>query len=261
MRIVPLSSPLVCCAELNAIVSAFRYHADLTNSTLYTTGVPCPKCAQMIVQSGIKTVVYGGENEIEKSADKNLIEKAAKLMEAAGTMKVEDARNTTEVLENVAGVVEKAAEVLNKSDGEIEEAAGGMEEAVKIMKGYVEKMKQVAKDIETDLDQGKREMKKFVDEMEEEIKKEAEEEGKLKKILAGLARFIFDHIVNRGTEEDAEGEAEKNRKDKVMEIQKAFQKAAKIMVADAEKMKTGLDAKKMAKEAEEIFYWAKVATL
>ena len=48
-----------CCAEHNAIVSAFRYHADLTNCILYTTAPPCYKCAQMIVQSGIKTVVHG----------------------------------------------------------------------------------------------------------------------------------------------------------------------------------------------------------
>ena len=50
---------LECCAEANAIVSAFRYHADLTASILYTTSEPCPKCAQMIVQSGIRTVVHG----------------------------------------------------------------------------------------------------------------------------------------------------------------------------------------------------------
>ena len=52
-----------CCAEHNAIVSAFRYHADLTNCILYTTAPPCHKCAQMIVQSGIKTVVYGKGSE------------------------------------------------------------------------------------------------------------------------------------------------------------------------------------------------------
>ena len=55
-----------CCAEHNAIVSAFRYHADLTNCILYTTVLPCHKCAQMIVQSGIKTVVYGKK---EKEAE------------------------------------------------------------------------------------------------------------------------------------------------------------------------------------------------
>ena len=59
-----------CCAESNAIVSAFRYHANLTNSILYTTSPPCSKCAQMIVQSGMRTVVYGNKREIsmEKEA-------------------------------------------------------------------------------------------------------------------------------------------------------------------------------------------------
>ena len=57
-----------CCAEFNAIVSAYRYHADLTSATLYTTGVPCSRCATKIVQSGIKIVVYGGKNEMEPQA-------------------------------------------------------------------------------------------------------------------------------------------------------------------------------------------------
>ena len=47
-------------------MSAFRYHADLTNCILYTTAPPCHKCAQMIVQSGIMTVVYGKkQREVE----------------------------------------------------------------------------------------------------------------------------------------------------------------------------------------------------
>ena len=50
------------------IVSAFRYRADLTNSILYTTAYPCNKCAQMIVQSGIKTVVHGEKKEGEGDA-------------------------------------------------------------------------------------------------------------------------------------------------------------------------------------------------
>ena len=55
----PLLILPVCCAEFNAIVSAYRYHADLTSATLYTTGVPCSYCAIKIIQSGIKTVVFG----------------------------------------------------------------------------------------------------------------------------------------------------------------------------------------------------------
>ena len=60
-RYFPSKHNVECCAESNAIVSAFRYHASLTTSILYTTGQPCSKCAQMIVQSGIKSVVCGGK--------------------------------------------------------------------------------------------------------------------------------------------------------------------------------------------------------
>ena len=69
--IVPLKTffETECCAEHNAIVSAFRYHADLTNCILYTTAPPCHKCARMIVQSGIKTVVYGKNAENQGGAE------------------------------------------------------------------------------------------------------------------------------------------------------------------------------------------------
>jgi deoxycytidylate deaminase len=59
----------VCCAEFNTIVSAFRYHADLTRCILYTTGIPCARCATKIVQSGLKTVVHG-KGEMEEEAKK-----------------------------------------------------------------------------------------------------------------------------------------------------------------------------------------------
>ena len=60
-----------CCAESNAIVNAFRHRADLTNCILYTTDLPCNKCAKMIVQTGIKTVVHGGKgSEMQEEAKK-----------------------------------------------------------------------------------------------------------------------------------------------------------------------------------------------
>jgi dCMP deaminase len=64
-----LSDGFVCCAEFNTIVSAFRYHADLTRCILYTTGIPCARCATKIVQSGLKTVVHG-KGEMEEEAKK-----------------------------------------------------------------------------------------------------------------------------------------------------------------------------------------------
>lgn len=47
---------LVVHAEANAILSASR---DVTNHTLYTTLAPCNECMKLVIQSGIKRVVYG----------------------------------------------------------------------------------------------------------------------------------------------------------------------------------------------------------
>ncbi|XP_053616395.1 deoxycytidylate deaminase-like [Plodia interpunctella] len=49
-------SMYVCHAEMNAIVN--KNAADLKNCTIYTSLFPCNECAKIIVQSGIKTVVY-----------------------------------------------------------------------------------------------------------------------------------------------------------------------------------------------------------
>lgn len=45
----------ICHAELNAIVNAAT---DLNGTTLYTTLFPCNECAKLIIQSGIKEIVY-----------------------------------------------------------------------------------------------------------------------------------------------------------------------------------------------------------
>ena len=61
----------MCCAEFNVIMSALRCSADLTRgATLYTTGVPCPRCALKIAQSQIVTVVYNGDHEMERETEK-----------------------------------------------------------------------------------------------------------------------------------------------------------------------------------------------
>lgn len=50
---------LVCHAEVNAIIAAFRREADLSACTLYTTLSPCEDCSKLVAQSGIKNVVFG----------------------------------------------------------------------------------------------------------------------------------------------------------------------------------------------------------
>lgn len=45
-------------AEANAIAFAAREGISLRGSILYCTHSPCPKCAELIIQSGIGTVYY-----------------------------------------------------------------------------------------------------------------------------------------------------------------------------------------------------------
>lgn len=58
-------------AEANAILNGNR--SDLLNSILYTTLFPCNECAKLIVQSGIKEVVYYSDKYSE--SDSNIASK------------------------------------------------------------------------------------------------------------------------------------------------------------------------------------------
>ena len=50
--------PYVCHAELNAILNYRGSKKDLENAKLYVDLFPCNECAKIIIQSGIKEVVY-----------------------------------------------------------------------------------------------------------------------------------------------------------------------------------------------------------
>jgi dCMP deaminase len=45
-------------AEANAITKVAKSNNSSENSTLYVTSSPCMECAKLIIQSGIKRVVY-----------------------------------------------------------------------------------------------------------------------------------------------------------------------------------------------------------
>ncbi len=56
----------VCHAEMNAILNKNAAHVE--NCTIYSTLFPCNECAKMIIQSGIKEVVYYSDKHGEKPA-------------------------------------------------------------------------------------------------------------------------------------------------------------------------------------------------
>ena len=53
------SKPYVLHAEANAITKVARSNNNSEGATLYITASPCLECAKLIIQAGIKRVVYG----------------------------------------------------------------------------------------------------------------------------------------------------------------------------------------------------------
>lgn len=57
--------PYVLHAEANAITKLARSSNNSDGSTLYVTASPCIECAKLIIQAGIKRVVYGEKYRLE----------------------------------------------------------------------------------------------------------------------------------------------------------------------------------------------------
>ena len=59
-----VSKPYVLHAEANALTKVARSNNSSDGATLYVTASPCRECSKLIIQSGIKRVVYGEEYRI-----------------------------------------------------------------------------------------------------------------------------------------------------------------------------------------------------
>lgn len=70
-----VTKPYVLHAEANAITKIARSGNNSDGATLYVTTSPCIECAKLIIQAGIKRVVYG---------EKYRIEDGIRLLERAG---------------------------------------------------------------------------------------------------------------------------------------------------------------------------------
>ena len=53
-----VSKPYVLHAEANALTKVARSNNSSEGATLYVTASPCMECAKLIIQSGIRRVVY-----------------------------------------------------------------------------------------------------------------------------------------------------------------------------------------------------------
>ena len=69
-----VSYPYVLHAEANAITKVARSNNSADGATLYVTASPCLECSKLIIQSGIRRVVYGERCRITDGID--LLQKA-----------------------------------------------------------------------------------------------------------------------------------------------------------------------------------------
>jgi dCMP deaminase len=72
-----MTKPYVLHAEANAITKVAASYNSSKGATIYVTSAPCIECAKLIIQAGIRRVVY---SEIYR------VEDGCKLLERAGIM-------------------------------------------------------------------------------------------------------------------------------------------------------------------------------
>lgn len=68
------TKPYVLHAEANAITKVAKSSNNSLGATLYVTASPCMECAKLIIQSGIKRVVYSEKYRLTDGLD--LLERA-----------------------------------------------------------------------------------------------------------------------------------------------------------------------------------------
>lgn len=69
-----VTKPYVLHAEANAITKLARSHNSSDGATMYTTDSPCIECAKLIIQAGIKRVIYAKTYRLDDGI--NLLKRA-----------------------------------------------------------------------------------------------------------------------------------------------------------------------------------------
>ena len=64
-----VTKPYVLHAEANAITKVARSNNSSEGATLYVTSSPCIECAKLIIQAGIKRVVYADAYRLSDGID------------------------------------------------------------------------------------------------------------------------------------------------------------------------------------------------
>ena len=63
------TKPYVLHAEANAITKVAKSNNSSEGATLYVTSAPCVECSKLIIQAGIKRVVYSDDYRVTEGVD------------------------------------------------------------------------------------------------------------------------------------------------------------------------------------------------
>ena len=74
-----VTKPYVLHAEANAITKVAASSNSSKGATIYVTSAPCIECAKLIIQSGIKRVVYSEKYRVEDGC--NLLRRAGVIID------------------------------------------------------------------------------------------------------------------------------------------------------------------------------------
>ena len=74
-----VTKPYVLHAEANAITKVAASSNSSKDATIYVTSAPCIECAKLIIQSGIKRVVYSEKYRVEDGC--NLLRRAGVIID------------------------------------------------------------------------------------------------------------------------------------------------------------------------------------
>ena len=75
-----VTKPYVLHAEANAITKIARSNNSSDGATMYVTASPCIECAKLIIQAGIKTLVY----DCDKYASTPSVLASKRMLDSAG---------------------------------------------------------------------------------------------------------------------------------------------------------------------------------
>ena len=72
----PSENGLELCAEMSAVFNAQKSSVDMTKCTLYTTHHPCLDCTKVILQAGIRVVVWRNDKEENAERTRDMVYRA-----------------------------------------------------------------------------------------------------------------------------------------------------------------------------------------